>query len=198
VPYAVFRKHRRVLRAREHSKPVQGTPGKIGALLCRTDLLEMPRGFGNDASGYTVLHLATHGVLDEASPLYSHLVLSRSPDGEEGGRLEAWEIMRMKLDADLVVLAACETGRGRIAPGEGMIGMMWALFAAGARSMVVSQFRVESRSATSLLVAFHTRVAGGGDSKAAQLRAAALTLLHNPKYGHPYYWSGFILVGDSD
>jgi hypothetical protein len=50
VPYAVFRKHRRVLRAREHSKPVQGTPGKIGALLCRSDLLEMPRGFGNDAS----------------------------------------------------------------------------------------------------------------------------------------------------
>lgn len=154
--------------------------------------------FKADAPGYSVLHLATHGVLDEASPLYSHLVLSRSPDGEEDGRLEAWEIMRMKLDADLVVLAACETGRGRIAPGEGMIGMMWALFAAGARSMVVSQFRVESRSATSLLVAFHTRVAGGGDSKAAQLRAAALTLLHNPKYGHPYYWSGFILVGDSD
>src|SRR5262249_49757310 len=72
--------------------------------------------FRTTAPGYTVLHLATHAVLDEASPLYSHLVLSRSGDDpDDDGRLEAWEIMRMKLSADLVVLAACDTGRGRIA-----------------------------------------------------------------------------------
>jgi CHAT domain-containing protein len=106
--------------------------------------------------------------------------------------------MRMKLAADLVVLAACDTGRGRIAPGEGVIGTMWALFAAGARSMVVSQFRVESKSATTLLVGFHRRIAADPGTKAAQLRSAALDLLHNPRFAHPYYWAGFILVGDSD
>jgi CHAT domain-containing protein/Tfp pilus assembly protein PilF len=151
------------------------------------------------APHYTVLHLATHGVLDEASPLYSHLVLSPAGGNpDDDGRLEAWEIMRMKLTADLVVLAACDTGRGRIAPGEGVIGMMWALFAAGARSMVVSQFRVESKSATKLLVDFHRRLAAGNGSKTAGLRAAAIELLHTARYAHPYYWAGFILVGDPD
>jgi CHAT domain-containing protein len=155
--------------------------------------------FKADAPHYTVLHLATHGVLDEASPLYSHLVLSSAPDNaEDDGRLEAWEIMRMKLTADVVVLAACDTGRGRIAPGEGVIGTMWALFAAGARSMVVSQFAVESKSATTMLVAFHRHLATGRESKAADLRAAAIELLHTSRYAHPYYWAGFIMVGDSD
>jgi len=155
--------------------------------------------FKTEAPRYSVLHLATHGVLDETSPLYSHLVFTSSHDSaDDDGRLEAWEIMQMKLAADLVVLAACDTGRGRIAPGEGVIGTMWALFAAGARSMVVSQFRVESKSATTLLVAFHRHLAAGKESKAAQLRSAALEMLHTPRYAHPYYWAGFILVGDSE
>jgi CHAT domain-containing protein/Tfp pilus assembly protein PilF len=155
--------------------------------------------FKSAAPRYAVLHLATHGILDEASPLYSHLVLSRARDNaEDDGRLEAWELMRLKLSAELVVLAACDTGRGRIAPGEGVIGMMWALFAAGAHSMVVSQIRVESKSATSLLIPFHRRLAEGHATKAASLRAAALDLLRTPRYAHPYYWAGFILVGEPD
>ena len=153
--------------------------------------------FKSDAPRYSVLHLATHGVLEEASPLYSHLVLTPSHNtAEEDGRLDAREIMRLKLNADLVVLAACDTGRGRTAPGEGVIGTTWALFAAGARSMVVSQFRVESGSTTALLVGLHRRLATGAGSKTDALRAAALDLLHSPRYAHPYYWAGFILVGD--
>jgi CHAT domain-containing protein/Tfp pilus assembly protein PilF len=151
------------------------------------------------APRYSVLHLATHGVLDEASPLYSYLALSSDhTPADDDGRLEAWEIMRLKLTADLVVLAACDTGRGRIARGEGVIGTMWALFAAGARSMAVSQFSVESKSTTALLVAFHRHLAAERGSKAGQLRAAAIELLRTPRYAHPYYWAGFILVGDSD
>jgi CHAT domain-containing protein/tetratricopeptide (TPR) repeat protein len=155
--------------------------------------------FKAEAPSYAVLHLATHGVLDETSPLYSHLVVSSDRrNAQDDGLLEAWEIMRMKLAAEVVVLAACDTGRGRIAPGEGVIGMMWALFTAGARSMVVSQFRVESKSATAMLVAFHRRLAADRGSKSAQLRAAAIELLRTPRFAHPYYWAGFILVGDSD
>jgi CHAT domain-containing protein/Tfp pilus assembly protein PilF len=155
--------------------------------------------FKAEAPSYDILHLATHGVLDETSPLYSHLVMSSDPHSpRDDGLLEAWEIMRMKLAAEVVVLAACDTGRGRIAPGEGVIGMMWALFAAGARSMVVSQFRIESKSATAMLVAFHRRLAADRGSKSAQLRAAAIELLRTPRFAHPYYWAGFILVGDSD
>jgi CHAT domain-containing protein/Tfp pilus assembly protein PilF len=155
--------------------------------------------FKRIASQYSVLHLATHGILDQSSPMYSHLVLTPDPDNaDDDGRLEAWELMRLHLSADLVVLAACDTARGQLIAGEGVIGTMWALLAAGARSMVVSQFRIEAGSATALLAAFHREVAGGAPGKAAHLRRAALQLLRNPRYAHPYYWAGFVLVGDPD
>src|SRR5262249_29122956 len=82
-----------------------------------------------EARSATVLHFATHAVLNNASPMYSHLVLA--PGDDDDGLLEAWELMRMDLNADLAVLSACETARGRVAAGEGMIGLTWALFVAG-------------------------------------------------------------------
>jgi CHAT domain-containing protein/Tfp pilus assembly protein PilF len=150
------------------------------------------------AARFSVLHVATHGVLDAASPLYSYLMLTPDPHNDDDGRLEAWEIMRMKLHADLVVLAACDTGRGRIAPGEGVVGMMWALFAAGARAMIVSQFQVEARSATAMLIAFHRELAAGTGSKTEDLRRAGIRLLRTPQFAHPYYWAGFVLMGDPE
>ncbi|HET6896720.1 MAG TPA: CHAT domain-containing tetratricopeptide repeat protein, partial [Vicinamibacteria bacterium] len=75
------------------------------------------------AAHYRVLHLATHGLLDDASPLYSQLVLAAPRAGEgDDGLLEAREILEMSLDADLAVLSACETGRGQSGAGEGLIG----------------------------------------------------------------------------
>jgi CHAT domain-containing protein len=92
------------------------------------------------ASNYSLIHLATHGVIDNRSPLYSHLLLTRTEgDTENDGLLEAREIMNMRLNADLVVLSACETANGKIAPGEGVMGMSWSFFVAGCRSMLVSQ-----------------------------------------------------------
>jgi len=157
------------------------------------------RQFRTAAPRFSVLHLATHGVLDESSPMYSYVALSPSADRpDDDGRLEALEIMGMRLRADVVVLAACDTGRGRVVTGEGVIGTMWAFFAAGTRSLVVSQFRIESKSTTALLVAFHRRLAADGGSKSDDLRAAALDLLHSSRFAHPYYWAGFVLVGDPD
>ena len=90
-----------------------------------------------------ILHFATHGMLNNASPMYSHLVLAPG-DKNEDGLLEAWEVMQLDLKADLVVLSACETARGRYGAGEGMIGLTWALFVAGVPTTVVSQWKVES------------------------------------------------------
>ncbi len=90
------------------------------------------RAFKALASNYSVLHFATHGVLDNRNPLYSHLLLTKTEaDSENDGLLEAREIMKLRLHADLAVLSACETANGRIAPGEGVIGMSWAFFVAG-------------------------------------------------------------------
>src|SRR5262249_28493904 len=139
-----------------------------------------------EAGHFRILHLATHGVLNDASPMYSHLVLSQAEaNTTEDGLLEAWEIMNLDLTADLALLSACETARGRVGPGEGMIGLTWALFIAGCPTTVVSQWKVESTSTTELMVQFHKNLKvllenpKSEGSKAEALRQAELRLLHS-------------------
>jgi CHAT domain-containing protein len=112
--------------------------------------------------------------------------------------LEAWELMQLDLHADLAVLSACETARGRVGAGEGMIGFSWAMFIAGVPSIVVSQWKVESAGTRDLMVNFHRGLLSPGSTrtKTEALRQAALKLLKNPETSHPFYWGGFVLVGD--
>jgi CHAT domain-containing protein/Flp pilus assembly protein TadD len=155
-----------------------------------------------EAGGADILHFATHGTLNNASPMYSHLVLAQV-DTNEDGLLEAWELMRLDLKADLASLSACETARGHASAGEGVIGLTWALFVAGVPTTVVSQWRVESASARDLMLGFHRQLISPPPTptrakvtKAEALRLSALKLLKNPETSHPFYWAGFVLVGD--
>jgi CHAT domain-containing protein len=137
--------------------------------------------------------------MDDTSPLYSHVVLARTGSrAEADGRLEGRELLNMRLKADLVVLSACESARGHAANGEGMLGMSWALFAAGASTAAVSLWKVDSASTTDLMMAFHRgrRQAPNGTAPTAQaMRAAQRALLARPEYRHPFYWAGFVVVG---
>ena len=147
---------------------------------------------------YRILHFATHGLLDNHNPMYSHIVLSQADPGkDEDGLLEAWEIMETNLKAEIAILSACETARGGTSAGEGVIGMSWALWVAGCPTTVASQWKVDSASTSDLMIEFHrnlmSRPASG---KAEALRRAALKLLHSEKYRSPFYWAGFILMGD--
>lgn len=158
----------------------------------------------SEAGSFRVLQLATHGVLNDVSPMYSHVLLAQEDgSGAEDGLLEAWELMNLDLDADLVVLSACETARGRVGAGEGVIGLTWALFVAGSSTTVVSQWKVESASTTELMLEFHRnlqRPTGGpgrGMSTAAALQRAAKKMLSGNEYSHPYYWAGFVAIGDN-
>ncbi|MGE0044086.1 MAG: CHAT domain-containing protein, partial [Vicinamibacterales bacterium] len=145
----------------------------------------------------SVLHIATHGVVDDQHPMYSHVLLATAPGSgsESDGRLEAWEVMDLPIDADLVVLSACETARGRWADGEGIVGLSWSFFAAGASAAVVSQWNVDSSSTTDLMIAFHEQRLKGHANAADALRAAARALLATPAWRHPFYWAGFGVVG---
>lgn len=152
-----------------------------------------------EAGRYPILHFATHGLLDDENPLYSRLLLASSNGGDDGF-LEAREIMKLDLHADMAVLSACQTARGTIGPGEGLIGMSWAFFIAGTSTTVVSQWKVDSASTARLMVSFH-RAWQGADkpapvNKAEALRRAALKLMSDPKYRHPFYWSGFVVMGN--
>jgi CHAT domain-containing protein len=132
--------------------------------------------------------------------MYSHLVMAHDEkDPDEDGLLEARELKDLDLKADMVILTACETARGRVSGGEGMIGMTWASFIAGAPTTVASQWKVESSSATEFMLEFHRQMlAKKRISKAEALRRAALKLMRNPKYKHPSYWGAWVLVGDAN
>ena len=155
-----------------------------------------------EIGNYRIVHFATHGILDNGNPLYSHLLLAQETNGSgEDGLLEAREIMEMDLQAELVVLSACQTASGRVGAGEGVIGMTWALFVAGSSTTLVSQWKVDTRSTSKLIVEFHRnlqrqRQRSAFIKKAEALRQAMLTLLRSEEYELPYYWAPFVLVGD--
>ena len=154
-----------------------------------------------EAPQYEVLHFATHGLLDNRNPMFSYLTLAQTAgDPNEDGLLEAREIINMDLHAKLAVLSACQTARGWVGAGEGVIGMSWALFVAGVPTTVASQWKVDSASTTSLMIDFHRRLtmrAGKSKEKKAEaLRQAALGLLRSERHRHPFYWAGFVMIGD--
>lgn len=150
--------------------------------------------FRSTASTYSTIHLATHGIIDNRQPLYSHLLLTKSEgDPENDGLLEAREIMNVSLHADLAVLSACETANGNISPGEGVVGMSWAFFVAGTRSMLVSQWKVNSQSTSQLMMNFYQP--NQASNKAIALQQSALRLMKDQQYRHPFYWAGFVLIG---
>jgi CHAT domain-containing protein len=151
--------------------------------------------FKREASGHAIVHLASHGIVDPAYPLYSHVLLAPG-DAVEDGRLEARELMTVALDTDLLVLSACETGRGAIRRGEGVVGLAWAATQAGARAVIVSQWAVDAASTTDLMLVLHRRLAAGR-GPAAALRAAMLVTSRDSRYRHPFYWAGFVAIGSA-
>jgi CHAT domain-containing protein/Tfp pilus assembly protein PilF len=152
-----------------------------------------------EASKFKVLHFATHAILDDRNPLYSHILLSRTDNDQiEDGLLESWELMKLDLNAELAVLSACETARGHVAAGEGIIGMSWALFVAGSPAAVVSQWKVDSARSSELMIEFHRNLVQKRNvGKSEALRQAALKIFRS-SYNHPAYWAGFILIGDDN
>src|SRR5262249_10075063 len=121
-----------------------------------------------------------------------------SGETNNDGVLQAWEIYsQLKLRAELVVLSACETGRGQIVSGEGLIGLTRALHYAGARSVIASQWKVNDVTTPTLMVAGHRRLRQGWDKDEA-LRQAMAVLQQARTTAHPYYWAAFFLTGDPD
>ncbi|MGE3340223.1 MAG: CHAT domain-containing protein, partial [Alphaproteobacteria bacterium] len=158
------------------------------------------------ATSAGVLHIATHGELVRSSPMYSFVALggdAGAVDPARDGRLEAWEVANLPLTADLAVLSACESARGADGGGEGVVGLTWSLFAAGASTAVVSLWEVDSASTTELMLALHrslvTARRGAGPAApgrvAGAMRAAARALIASREHRHPFYWAGFVVTG---
>jgi CHAT domain-containing protein len=171
-------------------------PGVTQAYLGNDATEERAKSVGTDAR---YLHFACHGILDGQFPLDSALALTvpeRPAEGQDNGLLQAWEIYeRVRIDADLVTLSACETALGKQMGGEGLIGLTRAFQYAGARSILASLWAVSDESTADLMRRFYTHLKAG-ETKDEALRDAQLELIRGGKYAHPYHWAAFEIIGD--
>ncbi|MDM0044909.1 CHAT domain-containing protein [Variovorax dokdonensis] len=141
-----------------------------------------------------VVHVAAHAEADQVDPLYSRILLAN-----EGGRqnfLEAHEILDMKMgNTSLVTLSACESGLGRIARGDEVLGFPRSFLMAGANAMIASLWPVSDDATELLMSTFYGELAKGRDAQRA-MQAAQTAVLRNPKLAHPFYWAPFNLIGN--
>jgi CHAT domain-containing protein/tetratricopeptide (TPR) repeat protein len=146
-------------------------------------------------SDFRVIHLAVHAVADPQYPDRAALVLGRDSNMSEDGLLQAREIVGLSLNADLVTLSACDTGIGSSEGEAGVLSLERAFLTAGARAVVASLWHVEDHATTALMTSFYAHLAQQED-KAVALAHAQRDLLD--RYGDvsPYFWAGFVLVGE--
>jgi CHAT domain-containing protein len=140
-----------------------------------------------------IIHLATHGILNDSEALQSAIALA--PTNTDNGLLTAEEILNLKLNASLVVLSACDTGRGSIT-GDGVIGLSRSLIAAGTPSVIVSLWSVPDAPTEELMTEFYRQLKLTGN-KAQALRIAMIKL--KEKYPNsPRKWAAFTLIGEAE
>jgi CHAT domain-containing protein len=145
-------------------------------------------------NNYQILHFACHAILDERFPFRSALVLSKEDSLDEDGFLQVSEIYNLRMTSNLVILSACQTGRGRMEKGEGVLGLPRIFFYSGAKSVVSTLWKIDDRS-TSVFMNHFYGFLSQGRSKAQSLQMAKLKMIKS-KYSHPFYWSAFVLNGD--
>ncbi len=143
--------------------------------------------------GAKIVHLATHGLFDDFQGLQSAVALA--PTNSDNGLLTASEILKLKLNADLVVLSACNTARGRIT-GDGVIGLSRSLFIAGTPSVIVSLWSVPDAPTASLMSEFYTNLYQKKLNKVQALRMAMLEVMEKNR-DNPRAWAAFTLIGEA-
>jgi CHAT domain-containing protein len=141
------------------------------------------------------VHFATHGFADPYDPSSSGLILADAPTGKEDGVLYGFEVLAMKLPAQLIVLSACETGLGKVFPGEGSVSLTRNFMLAGANNVVSSLWQVSDASTQKLMVNFYGQLIQYNGLNYSLALLEAKKKLIREGFAHPYYWSAFLLHG---
>jgi CHAT domain-containing protein len=156
--------------------------------------------FKKNAEEYAVLHLAMHTIMNDEEPMYSRLAFTRSEnDSTEDNDLFTYEIYNLDLNAEMVVLSACSSGYGKMQKGEGMMSMARGFMYAGCPTIVMTLWQVSDKSSAELMSHFY-RYLKQGKSKNEALRHAKIDYIESSDKlkANPYFWSSFLVVGDSE
>ena len=154
--------------------------------------------FRSEAEHFSIIHLATHSILDQANPLLSNILFARDDELASDGVLYAKELFGMKIPADMVVLSSCDTGNGKIVKGEGVISLAKGFFYAGSKSVVMSLWKANDRTSSVIMDKFYQYLSEG-KRKDEAMRLSKLNYLVNAKgfESHPVYWAQFLVNGDT-
>jgi CHAT domain-containing protein len=147
---------------------------------------------------YKIIHFATHGIANSNNPELSGLVLSLfdNQGNPENGFLRLNDIFNLKLNADLVVLSACQTGLGKQVKGEGLVGLTRGFMYAGSPRVVVSLWSVDDQGTSILMSRFYQLMLEKKLPVSAALRQAQIEMLQQENYKLPYYWAAFTMQGE--
>lgn len=175
---------------------LQDVFGSEGLFLKKTEATETA--FKHYAPEYSILHIATHTLLDDGAPGLSKLIFYAERPTQEDGFLHAYELYNMALNAELVTLSACNTGFGHLRKGEGIASLASAFAYAGCPNMVMSLWQVKDQT-TPILMDYFYRNLKKGQSKDQALHYSKLDFINYQKglYSHPYYWACFVYKGDA-
>jgi len=146
-----------------------------------------------DLGSYRLIHLACHAFSDDSYPLRSALLLTPEADDQEDGYLQVSEMYNMRTNADLVVLSACQTGRGTIVMNEGNLGLPRVFFYMGAKSVLSSLWPINDKSGAVFMRYFYDAYFRG-EGKAEALRAAKKAM-GKTRFAHPFFWASYVLTG---
>jgi hypothetical protein len=144
---------------------------------------------------FRIIHFAAHGLFDDDSWGRSGLILWRNKNSTEDGLFQPRDIYPLNLSSDLVVLSACQTGKGRLETGEGLIGLASAFLLAGSDSVLVSLWNINDRSTAQFMEYFYSFLTERKSITRA-LQQAKVAMIHS-RNDHPLYWAAFVLLGDS-
>ena len=152
--------------------------------------------FKQKAGDYRVLHLATHGKANDQNGAASYLVFQSETDSIRDGFLYVSDLYSLTLNADLVLLSACETGMGELYQGEGVVSLARAFSYAGAKSVVTSLWSVNDNATLVLMDNLYQEIQNGKSKNKALVEAKRTYLKQNPAHtGHPFFWASFVFVG---
>lgn len=146
-------------------------------------------------NNYQIIHFACHSFLDELHPIRSALVLSQDREKSNDGILQVRELYNMKLKANIVILSACQTGKGALEKGEGILGLNRVFFYSGARSVLSTLWSVDDESPSYFMDVYYKYLFEGYSNTQA-LRLAKINMI-NSNFSHPFYWASFVLSGES-
>lgn len=149
-------------------------------------------------SDYRIVHFATHGLINNHHPDLSGIVLSLvdQQGRPQNGFLRLYDVYNLKLDADLVVLSACQTALGKEIKGEGLVGLTRGFMYAGAPRVVASYWRIDDRATADMMKRFYTAMLKDGLRPSAALRAAQVSMWQDKRWQSPHYWAAFTIQGE--